>query len=106
MRLVFVHGMRQEGIPVADLLHAWRESLCGTWNRLGLTTPGIEPEMPYYGDVLDQLTREIHDDGVVSRGTPVAGLSPTEESMIREFADANEIEDAEVRAELGSEVVA
>jgi hypothetical protein len=107
MRLVFVHGMRQEGHPAADLLHAWRESLFGTWDRLGLSRPDIEPEMPYYGDILDQLTREIHDGGgVVRRGAPDAALSPTEEAMIREFADAYGIEDAEVRAELGSEVVA
>jgi hypothetical protein len=107
MRLVFVHGMRQEGHPAADLLHAWRESLFGTWDRLGLSRPDIEPEMPYYGNVLDQLTREMHDGGgVIRRGAPGAALSPTEEAMIREFADAYDVEDAEVRAELGSEVVA
>jgi hypothetical protein len=107
MRLVFVHGMRQEGHPAADLLHAWRESLNGTWDRLGLATPDIEPEMPYYGDVLDQLTREIHGGGgVVGRGAPGTALSPTEEAMIREFADAYDVDDAEIRAELSSEVVA
>src|SRR5690349_3639439 len=104
MRLVFVHGMRQEGHPAADLLHAWRESLYTTWDRLGLSRPDIEPEMPYYGDVLDQLTREIHgSSGVVGRGGPGTALSQTEEAMIREFADAYGIHDADVRAELGSE---
>lgn len=106
MRLVFVHGMRQERHPAANLLHAWRKSLNDTWDRLGLARPDIEPEMPYFGDVLDQLTREIHGDGVVSRGAPGTAMSQTEEAMIREFADAYNVDDAEVRAELGSEVVA
>nr|WP_294523634.1 hypothetical protein [uncultured Rhodopila sp.] len=106
MRIVFVHGMRQEGHPAAEILHAWRASLYGTWDRLGLARPAIEPEMPYYGDVLDRLTRELHGGAaVVSRGAPGAVQSPTEEAMIREFADAYGISDADIRAELGTEVV-
>lgn len=107
MRLVFIHGMRQEGYAVADLMTAWRDSLYGKWIALGLRIPYIELEMPYYGDVLDQLTRELHGGGnVVDRGTAAGPLSPTEEAMIREFADANGVEDADIRAELGTEVVA
>lgn len=107
MRLVFIHGMRQEGLVISDLLRAWRDSLYGKWDQLGLERPNIEPEMPYYGDVLDQLTRELHGGGlVIGRGGPGGDPSPTEEAMIREFAAANGISDAEVRAELGSEVVA
>ncbi|MGR9249446.1 hypothetical protein [Rhizobium leguminosarum] len=107
MRLVFVHGMRQEGKPIADLRNVWRDALYGKWDHLGLLNPNIEPEMPYYGDVLDQLTRELRSGGsTVPRGAPGAILSRTEEAMIREFADAYDIRDAEVRAELGSEVVA
>lgn len=107
MRLVFVHGMRQEGLVVADLLGVWRDSLYGKWEQLGLELPNVEPEMPYYGDVLDHLTRELHGGGhVVGRGEADVAPSPTEEAMIREFAEANGVTDAEVRAELGGEVVA
>jgi len=89
MRLVFVHGMRQEGHLVTDLLKAWRDSLYGTWQRLGLAKPDLEPEMPFYGDVLDRLTREIHGEvTAVGRGAPGVALSQTEEAMIREFAGA------------------
>jgi hypothetical protein len=105
MRLVFVHGMRQESHSVTDLLRAWWESLHDAWNSLGLEAPDTDPEMPYYGDVLDQLTREMHGD-VIGRGAPGPVLSRTQEAIIREFADVYNIEDAEVRAELGSEVVA
>lgn len=107
MRLVFVHGMRQEGHLVTDLLKAWRDSLYGTWHRLGLARPDLEPEMPFYGDVLDRLTREIHGEVTgVGRGAPGTALSQTEEAMIREFASAFGIADADVRVELGAEVVA
>lgn len=107
MRLVFIHGMRQEGLVIADLLLAWRDSLYGKWDELGLERPNIEPEMPYYGDALDQLTRELHSGGqVIGRGGTGGGPSPTEEAMIYEFAAANGVSDVEVRAELGSEVVA
>ena len=107
MRLVFVHGMRQEGHLVTDLLKAWRDSLYGTWQRLGLAKPDLEPEMPFYGDVLDRLTREIHGEvTAVGRGAPGVALSQTEEAMIREFAGAFGIADADVRAELGAEVIA
>ena len=107
MRLVFVHGMRQEGNLIADLLEAWKKSLFRTWDQLGLARPNIEPEMPYYGDVLDRLTREIHgDSGVVGRGDASLNQAPIAEKMILEFAEANGISDAEVRSELGSDVVA
>ncbi|QOZ33267.1 hypothetical protein [Bradyrhizobium sp. CCBAU 53421] len=107
MRLVFVHGMRQEGRPAAALLRAWRDSLYGAWDRLGLARPAIEPEMPYYGDTLDQLTRELHGgSNVIGRGGAGGDVSPVEEAMIREFATVYGVEDAEVRAELGSEVIA
>lgn len=106
MRLVFVHGMRQEGFLVADLLEAWKASLYGTWDQLGLAIPDIEPEMPYYGDTLDRLTKEIHGDGrVVGRGDTGPVHAPVAEAMIREFAEAEDIRAAEVRSELGSEIV-
>jgi hypothetical protein len=107
MRLVFVHGMRQEGHLAAVLLRAWRDSLFDAWKRLSLAVPTIEPEMPYYGDELDRLTRESHAGGVVlGRGGPGAAPSPTEKAMIHEFAEAYGVTDADVRAELGTEIVA
>jgi hypothetical protein len=107
MRLVFVHGMRQEDNAATDLLKAWRESLHGAWDHLGLNQPDIEPEMPYYGDVLDQLTRESQaGDNTVGRGAFDHPLPSTQEAMMREFADIYDIEDTEIRGELGSEIVA
>jgi pimeloyl-ACP methyl ester carboxylesterase len=106
MRLVFVHGMRQEGRPSEQLRAAWRDALFGRWRELGLSDPGIEPVMPYYGDRLDQLTRSLRTDDVVrARGGAPSATSPTEEAMLRELKDAHGITDAEVRAQLGAEVV-
>jgi hypothetical protein len=107
LRLVFVHGMRQEGHLATDLLEAWRESLYRAWDLLGLVRPDIEPEMPYYGDILDRLTREIHHPGIaIGRGALGEVPSPTIEGMMREFADARNLDEAEVHAELGTEVLA
>ena len=107
MRIVFVHGMRQEGQSAADLLRAWREALYSTWDRIGLVKPGIEPEMPFFGEVLNELTMELRSGaGVRAKGAAGGAVSPTEEAMIREFATAYGITDAEVRVELGGEVVA
>lgn len=108
MRLVFVHGMRQENLLIADLKRAWRDSLYGKWKQLGLKLPDIEPEMPYYGDELDRLTRELQTGTqVVGRGEGSGVLpSPTAEAMLREIAEKNGVTDAEVRDELGAEIVA
>lgn len=107
MRLVFVHGMRQEGRGAEKLRIAWRDSLFGRWDELGLANPGIEPVMPYYGDRLDQLTRALRADGAVrTRGGASRVVGPTEEAMLRELKDVHHISDAEVRTELGTEVVA
>lgn len=99
--------MRQEGKPAAELLAAWRDSLYSSWRQLGLARPDIKPEMPFYGDTLDRLTRDLRTPGqVVGRGDAGAALSQLEEAMIREFADAYGIRDVDIRAELGTEVVA
>ena len=107
MRLIFIHGMRQEGRGAEALRIAWRDALHGKWDMLGLARPDIEPEMPFYGDELDELTRALHGGTkILTRGDAPAALSPTEIAMLFEFAEANGVSDAEVRAELGSEVVA
>lgn len=108
MRLIFVHGMRQEGKDPVALRGLWEKALGDAWARLGLAAPGYELEMPFYGDELDSLVRAVKAGGnVVARGPAAAAtLSPTEDALIRDYADKLGIGDAEVRAELGQEVVA
>ncbi len=115
IRMVFVHGMRQEGKNPAELRKVWQDALTAAWTRDGLPAPQYTLEMPFYGDVLNELTEAVRGgpSAVVTRGEggPLT-FTPLEEELIRAMAAKKEImptgqriTDAEVRAELGQEVV-
>ena len=109
MRLVFVHGMRQEGLDPRVLSQAWQEALEGAWKRDGLTAPPYQLEMPYYGDVLHSLTVAARGaaPAIVTRGEGHAGtFSELEEQWIREMAAHAGVTAEEVRRDIGQEVVA
>jgi hypothetical protein len=109
MRLVFVHGMRQEHKNAAELREVWEIALTTAWTAAGLARPQYTLEMPYYGDVLNTLTQEVRGSsvGVLARGQGGPGtFTPFEEALIRQMGAKEGITDAEVRAELGQEVVA
>lgn len=109
MRLVFVHGMRQEGLDPVALRTTWETALVGAWNRLGLPPRQYELEMPYYGDLLENLTQEARGgkSNIVSRGPAgAAAFTPLEEQMIRAMATRAGVTNADVDAELGQEIVA
>ncbi len=100
MRLVFVHGMRQEGQDPHVLRAAWLTALQRGWSAAGLAPLSVDPEMPFYGDELDRLTRELAmPGGTIQRGG-ASEPSATERALMREFAIANDIGEAEIRAEL------
>ena len=72
MRLVFVHGINQEGKNPEQLKLIWKEDL-----EKGIGRPGaldnIEIVMPYYGELLADLTN-AKADGVIAQG-PDYGLN-------------------------------
>ncbi|TCU32893.1 hypothetical protein [Rhizobium azibense] len=108
MKLVFVHGMRQEGKDPVALRREWEGALFGTWIRLGLEKIEVEVEMPFYGDVLDELTLQSRGEpaDVVARGDTAANVSPLEQALLSEMASKAGISDSEIEEELGGEVVA
>lgn len=110
MRLVFVHGMRQEGKDPDLLRRVWESSLRNAWEKLGLAPVNYQLEMPFYGDELERLTADVRGGAtkVVSRGaeTGPAALTPLEQDLLRDLARKANVTDAEVRQELGSEVEA
>ena len=108
MRLVFVHGMRQEGKIPADLQQVWEDALISAWSANGLSKPTYTLEMPFYGDVLNQLVEEVRGSsvGIVARGEGgPQTFTPLEEKLIRRMGEKEGVTDADVRAELGQEVV-
>ena len=109
MRLVFVHGMRQEHKVAAKLRDEWEKALTDVWRGAGLVVPRYELEMPFYGDVLHKLTEEVRGkvSPLVARGDGGASpFTPLEEQLIREMAAKEGVTDQEVREEVGQEVVA
>jgi hypothetical protein len=110
MRLVFVHGMRQERKDPVALKATWDAALTRTWARLGLTRPtNYDSVMPYYGDTLENLTQAARGgaSAVVARGPGgPAEFTLLEQDLIRSIAPKLGVTSAEVDARLGSEVVA
>lgn len=109
MHLVLVHGMRQEGKDPLELLKTWEDALTAAWGANGLSKPDYTLEMPFYGDLLNDLVENVRGGAgnVVTRGEGDAGTyTPLEEALIREMAVSEGITDAEVSDELGQEVVA
>jgi hypothetical protein len=110
MQLVFVHGMRQEHKVAAVLKNEWEKALASAWNAAGLTAPLYSLEMPFYGDVLNDLVEEVRGKksaAIVGRGDAEPGtFTSLEEDIIREMAAKEGITDLEVRGELSQEVVA
>jgi hypothetical protein len=81
--------MRQEHKSPADLRKTWQDALIAAWNAAGLATPAYTLEMPYYGDVLNDLTEAVRDSpaNVVTRGEgSQSTFTPLEEALIREMA--------------------
>lgn len=109
-RLVFVHGMSQQGNDRARLQQQWRDALESAWRQQALDVPAHQLEMPFYGDVLNDLTLRVRStgtDAVVGRGEAGApAFSALEEDWLRAIAGREGITDAEVSAELGQEIVA
>lgn len=109
MRIVLVHGMRQEGRNPDSLRRAWSKALDRSWRTSGLAKPVYTTVMPFFGDELHRLTEEVRGSGraVTSKGEGDPGLfDPLEEAILREMAATEGISDGEIRAELGQEIVA
>jgi hypothetical protein len=108
MRLVFVHGMRQEGQDPNALKELWENALARTWKTLGLHPRQYHLEMPFYGDRLEKMTAEVRGgtSNVVARGVvgPQA-FTQLEAELINAMARKAGVSDAEVSRELGQEVI-
>jgi hypothetical protein len=105
MRLVFVHGMRQEN-QVPDKLRAvWEEALKRAWGNSAISPYTLD--MPFYGKVLGDLTDEVTraNDSVIARGEDSPRFTAIEEEMLRRMQRAAGISDAEIADELGQEIV-
>lgn len=107
MRLVFVHGMRQEGKDPDKLRTAWIKALEAAWRRLGLPVPEFDLDMPFYGDELERLVAELRGGGnVLTRGGEAQPMSETEQALIDEYRKALNIASDDVDSVVAREIVA
>ncbi len=105
MRLVLVHGMRQEGKDPDVLRNSWIAALHSAWAREGLAVPAYDLHMPFYGDELERLTQEARGSSqAVPKGGAGEAPSADEVDMLREYGQAFGITDEQVAAEVRAEV--
>jgi hypothetical protein len=100
MRLVFVHGINQQGKDPAMLKSMWIEDLEAGIGRPGALC-GVDIVMPYYGDILANLA-DAKTHGVIAQGPNEAinqDLSSFLSEGLAEVAEAEGISNAKIREE-------
>jgi hypothetical protein len=100
MRLVLVHGIKQEGKDPEVLRRTWVEDLERGLGRPGALA-GVEVVMPFYGDVLSERSN-AKAGGAIAQGGNTADDQALAEFLsagLEEQADAEQIPAAEIRAE-------
>lgn len=100
MRLVFVHGINQQGKDPAALKSRWLEDLEAGIGRPGTLT-GVEISMPFYGDILADLSG-ARTTGAIAQGPDDAlnlDLSTFLSDGLGEVAEAEGISRATIRDE-------
>ncbi len=95
MRLVFVHGINQQGLSANHLRSVWSGDLASALSPGALA--GIAIDQPYYGDTLHQLAQN-RGGAVAQSGDPVADSGRAEflAAALTEQAAAAGISNAEI----------
>jgi hypothetical protein len=113
MKVVFIHGRSQEGKIQAELQDAWSQAALRGFAAAGLATPvSWDVVLPYYGDILFQLTEEASRasfNTLVDRGAEAAAPPAEEEAfmqkMIFDIAAAKGISPEAIAKEAAEPVV-
>ncbi|OUL96276.1 twin-arginine translocation signal domain-containing protein [Paraburkholderia hospita] len=105
-KLLLVHGRGQQGLNAETLKSEWLDALKRGEGPLGLSMPsGIDVAFPFYGDVLDNFTRQF--DIPLTSDMRARGNSLDDEFLVfqSEFAESIRqragITDAQIDAEYG-----
>jgi hypothetical protein len=82
MRLMFVHGINNEGNSSAKIVHDWTSSIEAALDAPGLFA-SVERMAPFYGDVLKELEGAKGSQGIIKQG-----ISAESEDAQAFFGDA------------------
>ncbi len=103
MKLILIHGRSQEGKNPVQLQEQWEAALKRGLLRAGLTCPSnVQVVLPFYGDKLDELVKELNAplvEDVIQRGA----VQDSSEAQFRgdllyEIARDAGISDTEIQA--------
>lgn len=100
MRLVFVHGINQQGKDPEILKSTWIGDLEAGIGRPGALA-GVDISMPFYGDILANLSG-VQSSGAIAQGPDSAlnqDLSTFLSDGLAEVAEADGISGADIREE-------
>ncbi len=109
MKLILVHGRAQGGKDRVVLKKEWEDALAyGLARADAKLPPGTTIEFPFYGDLLDELVKEV--DAPLGYEINFKGANPDPDAafrgeMIAEIAAAAGIADEDVRRELAGQPV-
>ena len=103
MKLVFIHGLSQEGKDIVQLQQQWETALQKGLLSAGLAWPaGVQVIFPFYGDRLDELVQELNAplvEDVLLRGAEQDSFEPSfRGELLYEMAMNAGISDAEIQA--------
>lgn len=88
MKLVFIHGRGQEGKDPAELKDTWEAAFEQGLSNAGLTRPtNLDIVLPYYGDALDDLVRQLDTPLIVDVTERGAEQDDDEATFRGEFLD-------------------
>ena len=101
MKLVFIHGLSQEGKDPVQLQQQWEAALQKGFLQAGLKWPaGVRVIFPFYGDKLDGLVKELKVplvEDILLRGAEQDSSAPTfRGDLLYEMAMNVGISDAEI----------
>jgi hypothetical protein len=104
MKLIFIHGRDQQDKDPHQLRQLWIDTFKTGLETQGLTLPeNITITLPYYGDLLDSLVRQMTGSedfkGILARGPYMTNDLNNYYAILSELAGNALITDAEIKAE-------
>jgi hypothetical protein len=117
MKLIYVHGRNQQGKDKEALRTEWRQAQAEGFKGIGYPWPGgqegIEPVLPFYGDELDKLVKQLNSPlaaDVIARGGEEASAKDDESALrselLEEIAQAQNITAQQIAAQFATDIVA
>ncbi|MGK0180370.1 MAG: hypothetical protein ACI8PD_002177 [Nitrospinales bacterium] len=103
MKLIFIHGRAQEGKDPVKMKTEWKDALTKGLKKSGLSLPtDLEIVLPFYGDTLDALIKQLDtplvEDVVFKGAVQDSAEAEFRGELLREIADALGVTEKEIQS--------